>query len=533
MLYENAHPLEPADTEHAAIRKYGHGRIPLSPAPMVKGLRLIAAVLGSLFVVAFQLQLLPFFSPVFINDRLFWPIIYYGCCSLVIGLTLIILATQKSILHRSLPVLLVCAVAASLVLLHPIDNISKNFLVATVFVACAFVLAIASAPFALLRFSASVTVLSAVTCLLDILFAHGFTNTAGRAAGLGINANVAAAGLLLGAASSYWAVPQRWRGPFLLIVGAAIFVTLSRSSILAAIAIYSCGVAYAIWTRVKSPGPRPRLGWFRSGVLAIGLAGWIVAALFSNDRFFVATTNAYQQIGSAPAKFEEARRSGRRPETVGDINSISARGLLMERASSSYQSGPLFGQGLAAGYALQPHNTFLLFATAFGHLGWFVPIAFLGLTVYWARWIQQLPLFFATLTVMATSHDIALTPSLLAPIVLGMAGMNSTQYLASDMPHAFSAIRYPAVVAPIAFALGTVWIAGTELLSAQAPPGPLLFLVFCAIASWSAAVWRWHAKPTYPQEGQGTRSLEGRIATIDHGQMESRTFRPAPSPNAP
>jgi hypothetical protein len=467
---------------------------------MVKALRLIAAVLGSLFVVAFQLQLLPFFSSIFINDRLFWPITFYGCGSLVAGLTLIILATQKSILQRSLPVLITCAVAAGLIFLHPIDNISKNFLFATIFVACAFVLAIASAPLVLLRFSASATVLSAIICLLDIQFTHGFTNTAGRAAGLSINANVAAAGLLLGAASSYWAVPQRWRGPFLLIVGAAIFATLSRSSLLAAIVICTGVAADAIWTRVKSPGPRPRLGWFRSGVLAIGLAGWIVAALFSNDRFFIAATLSYQHIGSALATFEEARRIGREAETEGDINSISARGLLMERAFLSYQSGPFFGQGLAAAYALQPHNTFLLFAIAFGHLGWFVPIAFLGLTVYWARRIQQLPLFFATLTVMATSHDISLTPSLLAPIVFGIAALNSMRYQSSDTPYAFSAMRFTAVAAPISFALGSVCIAGTELSSIQAPPDLLLFLVFCAFTLWSVAVWRWHANPMYRQE---------------------------------
>ena len=74
-------------------------------------------------------------------------------------------------------------------------------------------------------------------CLLDILFAHGFTNTVGRAAGLSVNANIAAAGLLLGAASSYWTVPQRLRSSFVLIVGAAVFVTLSRSTWLAAVLI--------------------------------------------------------------------------------------------------------------------------------------------------------------------------------------------------------------------------------------------------------------------------------------------------------
>src|SRR6266404_1961168 len=166
---------------------------------MAKSLPLTAAALSSFFVIAFQLQLLPFFSPLFVDDRLFWPIIYYSVWFLVIGLTLVILATQRPILHRTFPVLVVCAFAAGLTLIHPIYGISKNFLVATIFLACATVLAIASAPFALLRFSASATALSAVICLLDILFAHGLTNSAGRAAGLSINANVAAAGLFLGA----------------------------------------------------------------------------------------------------------------------------------------------------------------------------------------------------------------------------------------------------------------------------------------------------------------------------------------------
>ena len=485
---------------------------------MAKTVRWAAATFGCFFIVAFQLQLLPFFSPIFINNRPFWPIIYYGCGCLMVGLTLIVLATRKPILHRSLPVLLVCAVSASLILLHPIDNISKNYLVATVFMACSFVLAIAAAPFALLKLSASATVLSAFICLLDILFTHGFTNTAGRAAGLAINANVAAAGLLLGAASSYWAVSQRWRVRFLLIVGAAIFATLSRSTLLAAMVIgVGLGID-AIWTRLKSPAPHQPIVSLRSGMLALGLTGWIIAALFLNDRFFVATTSGYQQIGSALTEFDEASQSisraagisrgelikaiGHRTETEGDINSISARGLLLERAFLSYQSGPFFGQGLAAAHALQPHNTFLLFAIAFGHIGWLVPIAFLGLTLYWARGMQQLPLFFATLTVMATSHDISLTPNLLAPVVFGVAGLNSLRYRTSDAPTACSAMRTTSVAAPIAFALGSIYVAGTGLSSApQAPPDLLLFLVFCAFTSWAIVVWRRRPKAIYPQEG--------------------------------
>jgi hypothetical protein len=363
--------------------------------------------------------------------------------------------------------------------------------------------------------------------LLDILFSHGFTNIAGRAAGMSINANVAAAGLLLGAASSHWAVPQRLRSSFLLIVGAAIFVTLSKSTLLAAIVICTGVGADSIWTHLRSPDSRPRIRWLRSGVLALGLAGWIVAALLSNDRFSVAATLSYQGIGGALTAFEEARRSiassmesksddvikeidrrndlireiSRRAETEGDINSISARGLLMERAFLSYQSGPFFGQGLATAYALQPHNTFLLFAVAFGYLGWLVPIAFLGLTVYWVRSIQQLTLFLATSTVMATSHDVLLTPGLLAPIVFGVAGLHSLRYSASDASYSLSATKYSAVAAPILFALGSASMAGIGTSSVPVAPNMLLFLVFGAITLWSIGVWRWPEKPIRQHEG--------------------------------
>ena len=456
-----------------------------------------AAALGSLFVVAFQLQMVPFFAPLFVEDRLLWPAVFYGIWAFVIGVTLVLLVLQGSVRRQSLPVLAVCASAMLLTLIHPMDGVAKNFLVALAFVACVSVLANASAPFALLRFSAAATVLSAVICLLDIPFSHGFTNTVGRAAGLSINANVAAAGLLLGAASSFWAVSPRWRGPFVLIVGAAIFVTLSRSTLLAVILICSGVAADMLWSRMRSPGPHPRVRWLDWGAVILVLAGWIVLALFANDRFSVAARSSFLQIGSTPAALAEAheaiasslrdqtpppieavprrepdlcpspprcpattpssktapqseasRPSGpappssrpgsqstatpgprtppssgdgnerklkteeiikeitRRAENEGDINSISARGLLMERAWLSYRNGPLFGQGLAAAHALQPHNTFLLFAVAFGDRRMDRAVGVPRLTAYSVWSVQQLPLCLATFTIMMTSHDL-------------------------------------------------------------------------------------------------------------------------------
>jgi hypothetical protein len=327
------------------------------------------------------------------------------------------------------------------------------------------------------------------------------------------------------------------RSLFLLIVGAAIFVTLSKSTLLAALVICIGMGTDLLWSRLRSPESDSPVSWFRLAVISLGLAGWIVGALLSNDRFAVAATNSLQQIGSALSAFGEAHQSiasavqskapsqsvpatvpggdevetksksdetksksddlieeiGHRAENEGDINSISARGLLMERAFLSYQTSPFFGQGLAAAHALQPHNTFLLLAVAFGHLGWLVPAVFLGLTVYWARSVHQLPLFLATLTVMATSHDILLTPGLLAPIVFGIAGLNSLRYRANDAPDTSSAMKYTAVAAPILFALGATF---AGITSSRVPVAPklLLFLVFSAISLWSIAVWLWYAK---------------------------------------
>jgi len=294
-------------------------------------------------------------------------------------------------------------------------------------------------------------------------------------------------------------------------------------------------------------------------VLALGLVGWVVAALFSNDRFSVAVTDSFRGMDTALKAFREARQSidsaivsrwpppstfpvtdgnepkaspsaniaptnkdlerksksddliaemGRRAENEGDINSISARGLLMERAFLSYRAGPFLGQGLAAAHALHPHNTFLLFAVAFGDLGWLAPIAFLGLTVYWARSIRQLPMFLATLTVMATSHDILLTPGLLAPIAFGIAGLNSLRYRIDDASYALPSLRHTALAAPILFASGSVSIAGNGISTVPVAPKLLLLLAFGAIALWSIGVWRWDEKSARQRENALPRGDE-------------------------
>ncbi len=321
--------------------------------------RVVAGATCFILLVAYQLQLLPFFSWLFVEDRAVWPLLFYGFWCIAAGTSAIVLFTRTDILRWTLPILLICTICVVLALIPPLDNVAKNFIAAMVFFSCATVLSAASRPFRLLQISAAITAISAAICLIDILFAKGLTNTVGRAAGLSIGPNSAAAGLFLGAAASYWAVPTRWRGYFLMITGCALFATLSKSTLMAAIVTFGfIGITAAI------EHPIPRQGWLRHAVLASGLIAWIGVALVSNDRFRVATSNAFSGLGSAVSAFRDARKAvtdsmpsfssasehseksskntrieaiGRRMETEGDVNSISARWLLMERAWLSFQ----------------------------------------------------------------------------------------------------------------------------------------------------------------------------------------------------
>ena len=105
--------------------------------------------------------------------------------------------------RQSLPILFIGFLAIALTFLHPLDWVGKNLIAAMIMLICVTVLTLGSSFLLLLRFSASVTALNAAVCLLDILFADGFTNSVGRAAGLAINSNLAGAELLLGAAAAY------------------------------------------------------------------------------------------------------------------------------------------------------------------------------------------------------------------------------------------------------------------------------------------------------------------------------------------
>ncbi|MDX8520160.1 hypothetical protein [Mesorhizobium dulcispinae] len=472
----------------------------------------VSAWLCAFTVVIYQSWFMPYFLPFFTGRDEFARLVFHALYGGILIVAIAVLAARRDVLSAILPLAISAAMAVAPVALHPVGIVAECYLITLFLGGAAIVFMLASTPATVLRISASVTAFSAVACFLDLLFANGFTNTPGRAAGLAINPNVAAAGLLLGAAASYRAVSQKWRASFLTLVGAALLATLSRSTLLAAFGTVAVPVVIRIWQQFRS-GRRFQTdlnGWGRATVVAFVLLGAIGIALATNAYFRVAMDESFAGVLSVGRALDEAseaidasrdryppdtavpvapspaetsanqpasegwpagieppparsaisstpppetdkpadsaapssvqsdtppssaasqsnvakmRALGERLADEGTRNSISARALFLERGLLAYREGGFFGRGLEEAQALAPHNTFLLFAIAFGHLGWLIPIGLVGFAFCFARNAGDLALGIALVGVMLTSHDILLTPSLLLPVTLGIGGM--------------------------------------------------------------------------------------------------------------
>ncbi|MDX8466851.1 O-antigen ligase family protein [Mesorhizobium sp. VK23B] len=471
----------------------------------------VSAWLCAFTVVIYQSWFMPYFLPFFTGRDEFAWLVFHVLYGGILIVAIAVVAARRDVLSAVLPLAIAAAMAVTPVALHPVGIVAECYLITLFLCGAAIVFMLASTPATVLRISASITALSAVTCFLDLLFANGFTNTPGRAAGLAINPNVAAAGLLLGAAASYRAVSQKWRASFLVLIGAALLATLSRSTLLAAFGTVAVPVVIRIWQQFRSDR-RFQIdlnGWRRAVVVAFALLGAIGIALATNACFRLAMNESFAGVLSVGRALDEAseavdasrdryppaavpvvpspaetsasqpappdspasiepplaksgisstpppetdkpadsaalspqsdtppssaasqstniakmRALGERLADEGKRNSISARALFLERGLLAYREGGFFGRGLEEAQALAPHNTFLLFAIAFGHLGWLIPIGLVGFAFCFARNAGDLGLGIALVGVMLTSHDILLTPSLFLPVALGIGGM--------------------------------------------------------------------------------------------------------------
>ncbi len=429
------------------------------PVRLQESLGVAGAALSAILIVSFQLGLLRPFLPLLQDDQGVWHFIYYGFWSLTLVVVGTILLFNSDVRRRSMPVLVFCGACLALATFHPMDQVAKNYIVALGLIASVVVLALVSGPAMLLQLSASVTALSAVFCLLDVLFPDSLSSTAGRAAGLASNPNVAATGLLLGASASWWIVSREWRLSFLVLVAGAIVGTLSRSALLIAVLVVSLSVVAAIWRAGLAALPSMlRHGVARAVSVAFAVFVCLTVALWANDRFSVAVGSAFAGTENAVAAFRRATKSvqeavaplfppqsdeqsmarlsneerarivahtsemlGIAAEAEGQVNSASARALLFQRSFLAYQAGPIWGRGLKEAHELAPHNSYLLFAVAFGHLGWLVPLGLIALTLRGAWRSGRFQLGAALAGSLLMSHDVVLFPAMLIPIALGIA----------------------------------------------------------------------------------------------------------------
>jgi len=97
---------------------------------------------------------------------------------------------------------------------------------------------------------------------------------------------------------------------------------------------------------------------------------------------------------------------------------------LIERAWLVYRKYPWTGVGLKVAYALQPHNSFLMFALAVGLVGWLVPLGLIGLSalpMMRTKDPSQIALPLATFVIAMVSHNLLFSQALLLPIAFAIA----------------------------------------------------------------------------------------------------------------
>lgn len=469
---------------------------------------------------------MPFFQPFFAGRVEFARAVFYALYGSLVLTSACVLLVRADVRRRVLLFALVATVAVAAAALHPIGSVTRGYIIAMGMGGTVMVLMLGSAPGVILRLTAAVTTLNASLCFVDLLFADGFTTTVGRAAGLAINPNVAAASILLGAAASHRALPRRFRLGFVVLIAGSLVVTMSRSTMLAAGAAIAAAVVGEAWRRHRTLQPvwtAPK-GIRPAAFVAIAVVAWIGVAAFTNHRlrpvvgavitdslsFAHAIEEAHESVARvaeatpAPVPSPAAPASGSstdapriaaldaRLSSEGSRNTISARTLFLERALLEYRSNGFFGVGLEKAHPLVPHNTFVLFALAFGHVGWLIPMALVALSLYLVCDPSDLPLSVAMAGVMATSHDILLTPSLLLPIAIGIGGM-----LGGGMDHEVDrrvrrSIVFGAVAGTVLFVLGCLLILRSTPLLGIERLNPL------AITSYRGAYLAYLPPQTYP-----------------------------------
>lgn len=410
--------------------------------------RLFCIILCFLMICLYQLGLINIpGNPVRVSRQLF-----YSFWTAVGSASLIALLIWPQIARMAWPTILTAFVGLALEfwqyhLGNALDPISKSFIVSMFALACTAVLCLASSPGFLVTVIAANAACLSVICLVQ--GALEYYAVFGRSPATFGSANIAAEVIVISVSSCYHLLNGRWKLPLLLLSTAGIFMTLSKTMVLATGFLW---IVHFIQTRQsignwRNPG---RAGALRIGSLALFLIGWIAVSLYINPTVSAAVTRAlntvkgsYTAIIDAQDRFESLERS-LDPATSPmsaiskqdlyeeflrefdrnsgiDDNSIAVRVMLLKRALTFIETNPIYGGGITSAFMLGTHNTFLTSVLAFGPLGLVVPLALLALA--FRRWRETSLLAFpvAVMLIMLTSHDLLFNLSLIVPLATGLA----------------------------------------------------------------------------------------------------------------
>ncbi|MFZ3012678.1 MAG: O-antigen ligase family protein [Nitrospira sp.] len=210
----------------------------------------------------------------------------------------------------------------------------------------------------LARWALVFTVLFGVAFYIyDFFVPSPFTVIPGRGAGLHLNPNTSGEALVLGMILSVTVLPPLWRGPFLLLAGAGIFVTFSRSDIMAWVMAVS-GLLFVVkGVQIRNLVWTALLSLFVVGLVLLPKLDAILATM---DQTGVITKDTEVRFAWLTSPLEVTDSSG------------LSRAYVAKQAWEKFADHPWVGHGTGSMYEsfdIAPHNQYLSYMVDHGVLG--------------------------------------------------------------------------------------------------------------------------------------------------------------------
>lgn len=431
----------------------------------------LSLFLYSLIAVFLQLGIFTYFSPYVGTDTLLWSYVYKAFWLSCLGLALYFVALRPGTISAIWQVLLCICAGIFLISLSGFTDLSKNLTMTGVTLATLLVIISGAGVDRCLKFCSHLTVVSAIYILIEINFLDGFSNTAGRAAGLYENPNIAATALMLSALPASQAVAMRYQVSYWLLIGAAIATTLSRSTLISLAAISMVyGLSMLCLGRLPHAIEVAKASFKSVAITLLILAAVFMSAVTINPRFRLALSTADIKINYSfvsegqSGRIQDSLASGESAAeppgipTTQKIDKHSSEGerlQLLEKAFAEFRKSPFMGIGLESSYRLRPHNTYLLFAVAYGFTGLLIPLGILSI-FFWGRTPLSLAMGTGLGLAMFFSHDILLMPVYIIPIALALVcTLNKSSHISSA---ATSPSYVPSQIALLMAVAFVMWI---------------------------------------------------------------------------